>query len=191
LNINNIRIIMGFNISFKYQQFKSLLKAAETSVKESLRNQQPERRSDPPPIPGNKPLQHPKMNSNNIFTPIQQGGIPINSCNDHPVPRHCVHSRNGHVHDPHCAPSGPAPQSPLQTNKFYANLLLGDQGCSVWTHPYSVCWAKGGGNARSWGLSISQIDREQLAFGPPTSTGASQYFISPTGELWLWRIILR
>jgi endoglucanase Acf2 len=52
----------------------------------------------------------------------------------------------------------------------------------VWTHPYSVCWAKGAGNAKSWGLSISQVDREQLAFGPATPSGASQYYINPVGE---------
>jgi endo-1,3(4)-beta-glucanase len=154
----------------------------ESSVKESLHNHQaPEHRPGPPPIPGNKPRLYPNMSSNEIFAPFAHGGIPIDRSDDHPVPRHCIQSRNGHVHDPNCAPGGPAPQIPLQSNKFYANLLLGNQGCSVWTHPYSVCWAKGGGNARSWGLSVSQIDREQLAFGPPTSTGASQYIISPIG----------
>lgn len=45
-----------------------------------------------------------------------------------------------------------------------------------------MCWAKGGGNAKSWGLSISQVDREQLAFGPATPSGASQYYINPVGK---------
>jgi endo-1,3(4)-beta-glucanase len=158
-----------------------MLKAAESSIKESLRDQSADSTPDPPPIPGNKPHWRRTMTSNNIFVSIAHADIPVHHCDDHPVPRHCIRSRNGDVADRHCAPIESAPRTPLQTNKFFANLILGNQGCSVWTHPYSVCWTKGSGNARSWGLGISHVDREQLAFGPITSTGASQYFISPLG----------
>ena len=78
-----------------------------------------------------------------------------------------------------------APQDiPLSTNKFYANLFLGSQGQGVWTHPYSITWSKGGGNAASWGLSVSHIDASQRAFGPPQPSipgSPSQYFINPIG----------
>ena len=48
-----------------------------------------------------------------------------------------------------------APQdSPVSTNKFYGNLFLGSQGQGVWTHPYSVTWSKGSGNAGSWGMAV-------------------------------------
>jgi endo-1,3(4)-beta-glucanase len=77
------------------------------------------------------------------------------------------------------------PQSnPVSTNKFYANLFLGTQTQGVWTHPYSVSWSKGSGNAKSWGLAISHIDADQRANGPPNKAlpGAPiQYFINPIG----------
>jgi len=66
----------------------------------------------------------------------------------------------------------------LSTNKFYANLFLGSQTNPVWTHPYSVAWSAGGGVVKSWGLSISQIDRSQVAYGPGNP---SRYFINPVG----------
>lgn len=52
--------------------------------------------------------------------------------------------------------------TPLQTNKFYANLFLGSQSQPVWLHPFSVWWSKGdAGVLRSWGLSVSHVDRDQ------------------------------
>ena len=70
------------------------------------------------------------------------------------------------------------------TNKFYANLFLGSQSQGVWTHPYSVTWSKGRGNAASWGLAISHIDSTQRAYGPPNPKlrgNPVQYFINPIG----------
>ena len=68
--------------------------------------------------------------------------------------------------------------APVQTNKFYANLFLGNRSQGSWTHPYSVGWSKGGGNCASWGLFISQTSRSQVVYGPgfPAS-----YFINPVG----------
>jgi endo-1,3(4)-beta-glucanase len=66
---------------------------------------------------------------------------------------------------------------PLQTNKFYANLFLGEQDMPVWTLPYSLKWAKGRGD--TYGMVVSHVEREQFAFDdahePP------QYFIGPVG----------
>ncbi|MCJ1284432.1 hypothetical protein MMC26_003764 [Xylographa opegraphella] len=92
----------------------------------------------------------------------------ITSRSDHPVPRLGIATQN----------------NPVSTNKFYANLFLGGQTQGVWTHPYSVAWSHGSGNARSWGMSISQIDEDQRAYGPqnPAIPGAPvQYFINPIG----------
>lgn len=77
-----------------------------------------------------------------------------------------------------------AQRNPVSTNKFYANLFLGTQSQGVWTHPYSVTWSKGNGNAASWGMAVSHIDANQRAYGPPNKKlpGAPvQYFINPIG----------
>jgi endo-1,3(4)-beta-glucanase len=87
-----------------------------------------------------------------IFT-ITATGLPppqIPTRNDHPVPRKGIAA---------------AATKPVETNKFYANLFLSDQQESVWTHPYSVQWNRGGGPTQSWGMGISHIDRSMFAFG--------------------------
>ncbi|ROW06670.1 hypothetical protein VPNG_06714 [Cytospora leucostoma] len=83
---------------------------------------------------------------------------------DHPVPR-----------------LGVQQTSVISTNKFYQNFFLGSQGSTTVVHPYSVAWAKGQGVAQSWGLAISHIDSNQLAFGPTNSYGATNFFINPIG----------
>lgn len=83
---------------------------------------------------------------------------------DHPVPR-----------------LGIQQTSVISTNKFYQNFFLGSQGSTTVVHPYSVAWAKGQGVAQSWGLAISHIDANQLAFGPTNSYGATNFFINPIG----------
>lgn len=90
----------------------------------------------------------------------------IPTTRNHPVPRLGILK-----HDKTIAP-----------NKFYANLFLGSQGAGVWTHPYQVSWAKGGGAASSWGMAISHIDADQQVMGPKDDTSqASTYFINPNG----------
>ncbi|KAF2493529.1 putative endo-1,3-beta-glucanase [Lophium mytilinum] len=87
---------------------------------------------------------------------------------------------------PHNA-SHPAPRTnmvgdlnrPLQTNKFYANWFLGSQTQPVWTHPYSLQWVHGGGNAQSWGMGIVQLDRRQIVFSPDGIP--HQYYLNPIG----------
>ena len=101
--------------------------------------------------------------SDDIFQPIESGGpapsIPFRS--DHIVEKRNIVDRN----------------VPIQTNKFYANFFLGSQSSPVWTHPYSLTWAKGTGN--SSGMAITHTVREQFAFGP--NPESPQYFVSPTG----------
>ena len=72
----------------------------------------------------------------------------------------------------------------ISTNKFYANLFLGNQNQGVWTHPYSLTWSKGSGNLNSWGMAISHIDPNQRAYGPQNNAipgSPVQYFINPVG----------
>ncbi|KNG44331.1 glycoside hydrolase family 81 protein [Stemphylium lycopersici] len=82
--------------------------------------------------------------SGNIFQPIETAAPPsaIPSRNDHPVRKE--HITDGDV--------------PIQTNKFYANFFLGSQGFPVWTHPYSLSWAKGiGGSYESPRFFVSPL----------------------------------
>lgn len=105
--------------------------------------------------------------SSNVFQPIATNAPPsvLGSRPDHPVPRLGIKPQN----------------SPLGTNKFYANFFLGSQTAGTWTHPYSVAWSKGGGSSKSWGMSIQHIDANQRVFGPDASANPAQYFINPIG----------
>ena len=101
-----------------------------------------------------------------IFAKPISTGLPENSIesrSDHPVPRTGLVSQSGKV----------------GTNKFYANFFLGAQTNPVWTHPYSLQWAKGRGAAGSWGMSISHIDAKQRTYGPDPSANPVEYYINP------------
>lgn len=105
------------------------------------------------------------MSSANIFTQIESGDPPeqIKRRPEHPVKRLGITGKS----------------VPLETNKFYANLFLGNQNQPVWTHPYSVQWVKGGGRSKSWGLAIVHIERSQIALEPGKTP--SRYYLNPTG----------
>ncbi|KAK3504144.1 glycosyl hydrolase family 81-domain-containing protein [Neurospora crassa] len=72
----------------------------------------------------------------------------------------------------------------IPTNKFHANFFLGSQSSSVWTHPYSLQWAKGQGSSGAWGLAVSHADASQRIFGEqdPNGSGAARWFGSPVGR---------
>ncbi|KAF2755899.1 endo-1,3-beta-glucanase Engl1 [Pseudovirgaria hyperparasitica] len=102
--------------------------------------------------------------SSNIFVPISNDPPPpqIQSREDHPV--------NG---------VGIADMSkPISTNKFYANLFLDSQAQSVWTHPYSLRWIKGGSSLKSWGMGVTHIEANQYAFG---EGDPAKNFVCPIG----------
>lgn len=107
------------------------------------------------------------MASSNIFQPVDTEAPPsaIGCRSDHPVARLGIQ------------PQG----SPLSTNKFYANFFLGSQTAPTWTHPYSLAWAKGGGSAQSWGMSVSHIDANQRVCGLDPAANPANYFINPNG----------
>ncbi|CAK7201452.1 endo-1,3-beta glucanase [Sporothrix eucalyptigena] len=111
-----------------------------------------------------------------LFTPVQSTGWPatIKPRPDHPL-----------------KPVGIAPDirsrqpnRPLQTNKFYNNLVLHNQDLPVYTLPYSVSWTNGRGPTNCWGLTVSYATPDQRTFGPTTgpcnhASHPASYFYSP------------
>ncbi|KIW63205.1 hypothetical protein, variant [Phialophora macrospora] len=87
-----------------------------------------------------------------LFEPVALGPPPnsIGFRGGHPVPPLGVLDLGG----------------PLETNKFYQNFVLGSQSSPSFVMPYSLTWAKGSGNALSWGMAISHLDESQKVFGP-------------------------
>ncbi|KAF7597074.1 hypothetical protein BBP40_010548 [Aspergillus hancockii] len=109
-------------------------------------------------------------NGQNVFLPVPTGPVPqtIKSRNDHPLPRNSIVDNT----------------VPIETNKFYAGLFLSNQNNATFTHPYSMAWAKGTGNAGSWGMAISHIEANMLALGPTNAKipgNPVSYYINPIG----------
>ncbi|KAB8232203.1 glucan endo-1,3-beta-D-glucosidase [Aspergillus alliaceus] len=105
-----------------------------------------------------------------VFVPVSTGPIPqtVKSRNDHPVSRRSI------IND----------TIPIETNKFYAGLFLGTQTNATFTHPYSIAWAKGNGNAQSHGMGVSHIESSMLALGPKNDKipgSPIQYYVNPIG----------
>ncbi|KAF2445855.1 glycoside hydrolase family 81 protein [Karstenula rhodostoma CBS 690.94] len=98
----------------------------------------------------------------NVFIPMATDAPPqqVPSRDDHPIKK--INIVDGDV--------------PVYTNKFYANLFLGKQDFPVWTHPYSLAWAKGTGD--TWGMSVSHVERAQFAWGEQTPP---RHWIAPIG----------
>lgn len=107
------------------------------------------------------------MSQGNIFAePIDTRPLPPQflSRPDHPVPR-----------------TGIRTKGPLQTNKFYSNLFLGNQQDPVFTFPYSISWVDGTGVSGSHGLACTHIEEKQRQFGPPAFNVSASYYINPIG----------
>ncbi|RMZ91617.1 hypothetical protein DV736_g1145, partial [Chaetothyriales sp. CBS 134916] len=105
-----------------------------------------------------------------MFLPIdiRQPPANIKQRAGHPVPRLGIQNQTG----------------PIETNKFYSNFYLGDQSSPAFPMPYSLTWAKGSGNAESWGIAISHIESNQKVFGLPNVQIPNQpasYYINPLG----------
>ncbi|GAB1204034.1 hypothetical protein APSETT445_002683 [Aspergillus pseudonomiae] len=112
------------------------------------------------------------VNGQDVFVPVSTGPIPgtVKSRNDHPVPRASIVRMNN--------------TDPIETNKFYAGLFLGTQTNTTFTHPYGIAWAKGNGNAKSYGIAISHIEVDKLALGPKNDKipgSPVQYYVNPIG----------
>ncbi|SCV00732.1 LAME_0G11650g1_1 [Lachancea meyersii CBS 8951] len=61
-----------------------------------------------------------------------------------------------------------------ETNKFYGNMLIGDQTNPAWTHPYSFYWSKDS----YLGMAVSYISASQKVFA---SGSPPEYFFGPGG----------
>jgi endo-1,3(4)-beta-glucanase len=101
----------------------------------------------------------------NIFTPTQQDDIlpqvPISR--HHPVPLTGIEDDDLRT---------------LHTNSFYANAFLGQQTQCIWTHPYSIWWAKGSmevGVLETFGMCVNHVEEMDLVFEPgnPAKVGRS------------------
>ncbi|KAK9454508.1 endo-1,3(4)-beta-glucanase [Dipodascopsis uninucleata] len=68
---------------------------------------------------------------------------------------------------------------PISTNKFYANLFLGNQDQPVFMYPYTIWWNRGAGE--HWGVGISHTSKEQRVFGPDSNSITSQFMFHPLG----------
>jgi endo-1,3(4)-beta-glucanase len=119
----------------------------------------------------------------NIFKAFSNDPPPIATRPDHPVPRTVIRSRSRPVSDTQLSSLSPIGSTPLETNKFYSNLFLGGQSCPAWSQPYSIWWSKGRGNCQSWGMSITHIERDSLAYGPMNAYNACNYFFGPIGKI--------
>lgn len=75
-------------------------------------------------------------------------------------------------------PPGVPLDSPVHTNKFYTNMILGDQAAPVYVQPYTVWWSK---LDKFPGFAISQTTFNQRVFGPDAGANPAEYFINPTG----------
>lgn len=69
-------------------------------------------------------------------------------------------------------------KDPIHTNKFYTNLLLGDQGAPAYAQPYTMWWTKG---EKYIGLAISHTTSQQRVDGPDSKQDPVRYYINPVG----------
>ncbi|KAJ6016287.1 hypothetical protein N7540_010878 [Penicillium herquei] len=109
------------------------------------------------------------MNNQDIFLPVATEAPPANikRRHDHPVVNKNANS-----------------SAPIETNKFYAGLFLGSQTNASFTQPYSLAWSGGGGTLKSWGVSVSHVETNVLAFGPKNKKipgDPIEYYINPVG----------
>ncbi|CAG8500206.1 11266_t:CDS:2 [Acaulospora colombiana] len=72
---------------------------------------------------------------------------------------------------------------PVQTNKFYSNMLLEGENNPIWPLPYGLRWERG--RIRGFmGLSVSHVDDDKKVFGPdPNARPVRFYFSSYISDL--------
>lgn len=68
--------------------------------------------------------------------------------------------------------------SAIHTNKFYANLFLGEQQEPVYCQPYSVWWSQ---DSDYYGFAISYVTPSQRVFGPTATLSTVEYYTNPIG----------
>lgn len=74
--------------------------------------------------------------------------------------------------------SGVSNDGPIQTNKFYTNLMVGSQSSSAFVYPYSL-WKYSSG--QNLGLVVQHTSSNQYSFGNYDSNGNSEFLVNPLG----------
>ncbi|KAF0413858.1 Glycoside hydrolase, family 81 [Gigaspora margarita] len=67
--------------------------------------------------------------------------------------------------------------SPIQTNKFYENLMLDNGQDPIWPLPYGLRWERGQ-NRTFLGFSISHVDDDKKVFGPDPNKNPVEFYYS-------------
>ncbi|KOG97216.1 endo-1,3(4)-beta-glucanase DI49_4799 [Saccharomyces eubayanus] len=73
---------------------------------------------------------------------------------------------------------GVSNSGPIQTNKFYTNLIVGSQESAAFVYPYSL-WKYTSSN--NYGFAVQHTTVDQYTFGNYDSSGNSEYLINPLG----------
>lgn len=73
---------------------------------------------------------------------------------------------------------GVSNDGPIETNKFYTNLLVGTQSSAVFVYPYSL-WKYS--SSYGTGFAIQHTTSSQYSFGDEDSEGNSEYLVNPLG----------
>lgn len=68
--------------------------------------------------------------------------------------------------------------SPIHTNKFYSNMVLGDQTFPAYVQPYTVWWSK---SPVFPGLGVSYTSSSQRVCGPEPKADPVRFYINPVG----------
>ncbi|CAI4616913.1 ASN_HP2_G0034930.mRNA.1.CDS.1 [Saccharomyces cerevisiae] len=110
------------------------------------------------------PLADSQVNSDNIFqSPVLSNlKAPPSVFNkvQHPVPKPNIDDQS---------------VDPLETNKFYTNMLLDDNTQPIWTHPYSIWFSR---DPELFGLAANHTLASQRVFD--TTTNPPRFYFNPT-----------
>lgn len=113
---------------------------------------------------------------NTLTNTMEQMNISGNNIFDTPISIHVPMPMFQQVQHQVTLPAGTDKKNlPVETNKFYGNMLLGEQQCPAWTHPYSLWWSK---DPNFYGMAIAYIQENQRVYGPGAPP---QYYFNPTG----------
>ncbi|CAG8798299.1 17273_t:CDS:2, partial [Gigaspora rosea] len=74
-------------------------------------------------------------------------------------------------------PSTSNQRNPVQTNKFYGNLMLDNGQDPIWPLPYGLRWERGQ-NRNFLGFSISHVDDDKKVFGPDPNKNPVEFYYS-------------
>lgn len=67
---------------------------------------------------------------------------------------------------------------PIETNKFYTNMLIENQTLQTWCQPYCLWWSQ---TDKFHGMAVSHTRKEQFVYGPDPNVKPAQFFFSPVG----------